>query len=149
VVGIVWINKKMHCIIENDSVTGPFDLIVGADGVFSTTRKIVRTKNNHATVALIGDARWATDRWWDFGMKRLSKGADMAIWDGIHLGELLIEKFPLYQCTGKLDLGDFGAIRRKKTAFMRLAFASLIALFALTLKIFVYNMSSATFCYET
>ena len=64
---------------------GPFRTVVGADGVFS----VVRSSGLRGTY-LAGDARWARDRWYDLGSRRVRGGADVAIVDGIALGRILV-----------------------------------------------------------
>jgi len=78
---------------------GPFDVVVGADGVLSVLRKMCCTLTffertgvddvDWRRVALIGDALWVQDRWWDFGVRRIRRGADEAIKDGVELGLML------------------------------------------------------------
>ena len=70
-----------------ESTHGPFQSVVGADGVLSMVRKSA-LKGTY----LIGDARWAKDRWYDFGLQRINQGADMALLDGLKLGQALISR---------------------------------------------------------
>ena len=63
-------------------IYGPYQCIIGADGV----RSICRTSALNGTY-LIGDARWVNDRWYDLGLCRIERGADIAIQDGLELGE--------------------------------------------------------------
>eukprot|EP00578_Thalassiosira_sp_NH16_P019514 CAMPEP_0181086972 /NCGR_PEP_ID=MMETSP1071-20121207/6030_1 /TAXON_ID=35127 /ORGANISM="Thalassiosira sp., Strain NH16" /LENGTH=586 /DNA_ID=CAMNT_0023168841 /DNA_START=17 /DNA_END=1774 /DNA_ORIENTATION=+ len=73
---------------QSESILGPFQFVVGADGVLST----VRTSALPRTF-LIGDARWVNDRWYDFGLQRINRGADMALLDGLELGQAIaVEK---------------------------------------------------------
>jgi hypothetical protein len=73
---------------------GPFRIIVAANGVKSTFRMFNQDNvNEKVNVLLIGDARWAADVWWDFGLTRVSKGANTAMQDAIKLGaELLLQE---------------------------------------------------------
>jgi hypothetical protein len=64
---------------------GPYRTVVGTDGVFS----VVRSSGLRGTY-LAGDARWARDRWYDLGSRRVRRGADVAIVDGIALGRILV-----------------------------------------------------------
>ena len=67
-------------------VYGPYQCIIGADGV----RSICRTSALYGTY-LIGDARWVNDRWYDLGLRRIERGADIAIQDGLELGESFLK----------------------------------------------------------
>lgn len=67
---------------NNFHIYGPYQCIIGADGV----RSICRTSALYGTY-LIGDARWVNDRWYDLGLCRIERGADIAIQDGLELGE--------------------------------------------------------------
>jgi hypothetical protein len=71
---------------NNHKVHGPYQFLVGADGV----RSKCRTSALNGTF-LIGDARWVNDRWYDLGLRRIERGADIAILDGLELGELLLK----------------------------------------------------------
>ena len=66
-------------------IHGPYKYIIGADGVLSQ----VRTKAFHSTY-LIGDARWAQDRYYDLGYQRIKMGANIALLDGLELGQMLV-----------------------------------------------------------
>ena len=65
---------------------GPYRTVVGADGVFS----VIRSSALRGTY-LIGDARWAKDRWYDLGLRRIRRGGDMAMNDGVDLGRIIAE----------------------------------------------------------
>lgn len=67
---------------NNTEIHGPFQCVVGADGVLSKCR----TSALGGTF-LIGDARWVNDRWFDLGLRRIQRGADIAMLDGVELGE--------------------------------------------------------------
>ena len=73
---------------NNINIHGPFHCVVGADGV----RSKCRTSALRGTF-LIGDARWVNDRWYDLGLRRIDRGANIAIQDGIELGEQLVKVF--------------------------------------------------------
>jgi hypothetical protein len=64
---------------------GPYPIVVGADGVNS----MIRQQALCATY-LIGDARWARDRWYDMGLRRIRRGAELAMNDGMELGRLIV-----------------------------------------------------------
>ena len=66
-------------------IHGPYKYIIGADGVLSQ----VRSKAFHSTY-LIGDARWAQDRYYDLGYQRIKMGANIALLDGLELGQMLV-----------------------------------------------------------
>lgn len=63
---------------------GPYLIVVGADGVLSKCRS-----RAHTGVFLVGDARWVNDRWFDLGLRRIDRGADIAMVDGLNLGEAI------------------------------------------------------------
>ena len=73
--------------IASDSyrIYGPYQCVIGADGV----RSVCRTSALNGTY-LIGDARWVNDRWYDLGLRRIDRGADIAILDGFELGETFL-----------------------------------------------------------
>ena len=96
------VTGKIFCILKEERV-GPFDIVVGSDGVRSLFRG-----SNHRRVALIGDSRWAEDRFFDFGRKRTVCGADTALTDGIDFARVL-STFWLGDCE---DLGRY-CTRRK------------------------------------
>ena len=67
---------------NNTEIHGPYQCVVGADGVLSKCRTTAL-----GGTFLIGDARWVNDRWFDLGLRRIQRGADIAIMDGVELGE--------------------------------------------------------------
>lgn len=77
-------------------VYGPYQSIVGADGVLSQ----VRTHALKGTY-LIGDSRWVNDRWYDLGTQRINRGANIALFDGLELGQAMVTA-----------LGSGGLVRR-------------------------------------
>mmetsp|Transcript_19706 Transcript_19706/g.36981 ORF Transcript_19706/g.36981 Transcript_19706/m.36981 type:complete len:277 (+) Transcript_19706:241-1071(+) len=68
-------------------IIGPFQFVVGADGVLSKVR-ISALQNTF----LVGDARWVNDRWYDLGLRRIDRGADMALLDGLELGYAMVKR---------------------------------------------------------
>ena len=74
--------KQQH---QSCEIHGPYKYIIGADGVLSQ----VRSKALHSTY-LIGDARWAQDRYYDLGYQRIKMGANIALLDGLELGQMLV-----------------------------------------------------------
>lgn len=73
-----------ECAHVCGNLYGPFQCVVGADGVLSKCRK-----NALTGTYLIGDARWVNDRWYDLGFRRIKEGADVAMLDAIELGASL------------------------------------------------------------
>ena len=73
-----------ECAHVCGNLYGPFQCVVGADGVLSKCRKHAWTGTY-----LIGDARWVNDRWYDLGFRRIKEGADVAMLDAIELGASL------------------------------------------------------------
>ncbi len=70
---------------STETIYGPYQYVIGADGV----RSKCRTCALHG-IFLIGDARWVNDRWYDLGLRRIEQGADIAIQDGVELGEMFL-----------------------------------------------------------
>ena len=92
---IVQIEKRMGCFYLHSmqishshgeiTIHGPFQSVVGADGVLSTVRAYALNETY-----LIGDARWSKDRWYDFGLRRVKQGANLAMLDGLELGQEMV-----------------------------------------------------------
>jgi len=80
-------NKHRDGWSSDTRIIGPFQFVVGADGVLSKVR-ISALQNTF----LIGDARWVNDRWYDLGLRRIDRGADMALLDGLELGCAMVGK---------------------------------------------------------
>lgn len=76
---------------------GPYQILIGADGVQSTCRK-----SSYKGIFLIGDARWVNDRWFDLGLRRIDRGADIAMIDGLQLGEAICNSAKRYRDTQQL-----------------------------------------------
>jgi 2-polyprenyl-6-methoxyphenol hydroxylase-like FAD-dependent oxidoreductase len=111
------VEGRLLCQIgEHEDLLGPFDVIVGADGVRSQFRR--RHREIGEKVALIGDARWVQDQWWDLGFARVTRGADMALRDGIDLAQLLLRQGQQLQGSA-LDLGRFSAASKQGDIAMR------------------------------
>ena len=78
--------------VETLETMGPFDLVVGADGLLSTVRQLTASPTAAeayalaSRVALIGDARRVLGGEWDLGYGRVSGGGMSAMWDGADLG---------------------------------------------------------------
>ena len=84
------------------------DVIVIASGMASPS---ISPSAIHRT-ALVGDARWASARWWDLGATRIRYGADMAMTEGLELGERL-QRVHAAIGVGTVDsLGMYAASRR-------------------------------------
>jgi 2-polyprenyl-6-methoxyphenol hydroxylase and related FAD-dependent oxidoreductases len=80
----IQINKKDRN--QSIKVSGPYQYVIGADGVLSKCRNVALSD-----IFLIGDARWVNDRWYDLGFQRIKQGADIAMQDAIELGELIVK----------------------------------------------------------
>jgi len=81
---------------------GPFDLVVAANGLSfrgETTKSLRQKLKSSSSILKIGDSRYHYDRsWWDFdflGATRRRNGADVAIRDGLLLGQRLLGRNPL------------------------------------------------------
>ena len=79
-----YIVTEANCKTERRRNNGPYQIIVGADGVLSKFRK-----SADKGVFLVGDARWVNDRWFDLGLRRIDRGADIAMTDGLELGQAI------------------------------------------------------------
>ena len=66
------------------TTSGPFDCVIGADGVLSKCRSMALSGTY-----LVGDARWVNDRWYDLGFRRINQGADLAMLDAVELGKCI------------------------------------------------------------
>lgn len=83
--------------------SGPFATVIGADGVLSICRRC-----GINDTYLIGDARWVNDRFYDLGFRRIDRGADLAMLDGIEFGNILVE------CYKKSSTFELGGIYKQK-----------------------------------
>ena len=93
-----------------DGASAAADLAVVASGMAAPR---VSTDALRHTAA-VGDARWAQQRWWDLGARRIREGADMALVEGLELGELLVRGLQLEHGSHEpLDLGIFAASHRR------------------------------------
>ena len=87
---------------SSSTTYGPYRSVVGADGVFSMVRSYA-----YKGTYLIGDARWVQDvSWYDLGTTRIARGANMAMMDGLELGNILADNF----LQRKSDDGDTNMI---------------------------------------
>lgn len=77
-------------IQRNEHRYGPYQCIIGADGVVSKCRT-----SGLRGVFLIGDARWVNERFYDLGLRRIDQGADIALTDGLKLGEAICKSLDL------------------------------------------------------
>ena len=131
---------------QSGSICGPYRRVVGADGVLSK----IRTSSLLGTF-LCGDARWVNDRWYDLGLQRIDRGADIALQDGLELGEALANNKSMGQSTRNKFCAfeiSWGRTRR------RVAFSfAILALFACkfqseisqSIYIIVYTLKDAIF----
>ncbi len=75
---------------EQNQRHGPFDIVVGANGVKSLCRNRNEYRDRELLrIYIIGDARWVNDRFYDLGFRRIDQGADIAMRDGLELGKYL------------------------------------------------------------
>jgi hypothetical protein len=82
---------------ERQQLHGPFDMVVGAEGFVLNSRESSYSHRHRSSLnienvhARIGDRRWQdTVPWYDFGRRRRTQGADIAMNDGIELGKKLL-----------------------------------------------------------
>lgn len=103
-------NGRLRCVIDEGGLeiktSDEFDIIIAADGVMSRFRSI----SSGEKVALVGDSRWCQDRF-DFGLTRISCGADVAIRDGIEVAKLIFDAVQENNIR-HLDFGKFCANRK-------------------------------------
>ena len=88
--GLFYLHTRQNLQSLNDAssterIYGPYQFLIGADGVRSKCRTCAFNG-----IFLIGDARWVNDRWYDLGLRRIRRGADIAIQDGVELGEMFL-----------------------------------------------------------
>jgi hypothetical protein len=127
-------------ISEQEDLIGPFHVIVGADGVRSQFRRRHRHREIGGKVALIGDARWVQDRWWDLGFARVTRGADMALQDGIDLAQLLLRQTQELQGSA-LDLGRFSAAAKQGDIAMRRIVTFLVVVLCIAIQRMLFSTS--------
>lgn len=126
------VEGRLLCqISKQEDLIGPFDVIVGADGVRSQFRR--RRPEFGENVALVGDARWVQDQWWDLGFARVTRGADMAIRDGIDLAQLLLRQHQELQGSA-LDLGRFSAAAKQGDIAMRRVVTFLVVVLCIAIQ---------------
>lgn len=85
-------SKSFYFISKDGSRYGPFEYIIGADGVHSilnSRRRSEMVMDDSNQIFLIGDARWVNNSWYDFGYYRIREGGNTAINDGFELGLIL------------------------------------------------------------
>lgn len=78
-------NAQKYLVMDDERIHGPFDLVVVANGLFGGEKLLEKAS------ARIGDCRWHQERrfWFDFGITRIKRGADIAIQDGLRIGRQL------------------------------------------------------------
>ena len=75
---------------NNTTTCGPYDWIIVADGALSRFRQYRRRYKNARVLCWIGDAAWVHGRWWDFGYRRLQRGADLAMQQAAQVAKVLL-----------------------------------------------------------
>lgn len=148
---IVQIEKKMGCFYLHSMQThshgkitihGPYQCVVGADGVLSTVRASALEDTY-----LIGDARWCKDRWYDFGLRRVKQGANLAMLDGSELGQAFItvrssctHDMSSIEVTQKFCAWEISCRRIKKRCIYLLALLAIIIFqFEINLQSIIYH----------
>mmetsp|Transcript_38515 Transcript_38515/g.38884 ORF Transcript_38515/g.38884 Transcript_38515/m.38884 type:complete len:216 (-) Transcript_38515:25-672(-) len=78
-------NAQKFVVMDDERIYGPFDLVVVANGLFGGGKLMKKASLR------IGDCRWHQERrfWFDFGITRIKRGADIAIQDGFRIGRQL------------------------------------------------------------
>ena len=94
-----------------DGTATAADLAVVASGMAAPF--VSRDALRHT--AAVGDARWAQRRWWDLGARRIREGADMALVEGLELGERLVQGLARGRASQSpdADLGIFAASHQR------------------------------------
>jgi 2-polyprenyl-6-methoxyphenol hydroxylase-like FAD-dependent oxidoreductase len=134
------VEGRLLCqISEQEDLLGPFDVIAGADGVKSQFRRRHHHREIGRKVALIGDARWVQDQWWDLGFARVTRGADMALRDGIDLAQLLLRHTQQLQGTRALDLGRFSAAAKQGDIAKRQIVTCLVVVLCITIQWMLFH----------
>jgi len=96
------------CLTLSTGGTRSFDLVVAADGLLSTTRRLLEQESSASVLAVlqragrsaqavappaavvaVGDARWIYGRWWNFDVDRRDRGGDTALTDAVGLADRL------------------------------------------------------------
>ena len=123
-------DQSFYCCCNRDDEKkyGPFEYVIGADGVHSMIGSNHKMKDDNR-ILLIGDARWVNDSWYDFGFNRVREGGNVAIQDGFELGSCLaklIQHDSYSNCTiqsmvkQKYSANQRFLIRRKKQLIRRM-----------------------------
>ncbi|CAE8607496.1 unnamed protein product [Polarella glacialis] len=87
---------RLSCELEDGTIAGPFDLVVGADGLLSKVRTLAnerRHRHLRARLLLLGDSQRCFGREWDAGLPRIRAGGNKALEDAVALAEQLLEVF--------------------------------------------------------
>ena len=76
---------------ERHGSMGPYNLVVLAPGMSQSPIQTWASlwQQSAARILVVGDAQWAQGRWWDLGLARIRRGADIALWDGQELAQCL------------------------------------------------------------
>ena len=81
---IIQKEELLFCECNSGNVLGPFQYVICSNGARSSFRMC-----NRQSVLVMGDARWVSDRFWDFGLERIKCGGNVALLDGLELGTAL------------------------------------------------------------
>jgi len=106
----------LFCHLEDGVSTGPYDIVIGAQGQLLTYEppaappvEALGGAPEDGLLAYVGDARWVRRRRWDLGMARRARGANMALCEGAELARRLRDGWPEGLAGVKRRLGHFDA----------------------------------------
>lgn len=89
--------RGLLCCLPDGETAGPFSLVVCAHGQLPTvlmpSAAADASDMDPPPLAVVGDARWVRQRRWDLGTARRARGANMALLEGLELGEMVGSAF--------------------------------------------------------